>query len=89
MGHIDTFKKNVVSDGRSYSDETFEKAVKILNSSKKNIQVGAEDKEKFEILVVQLKDEKKKVQEEEVSNIDCFIYIRWSLMMHQKSSWTL
>jgi hypothetical protein len=37
MGHIDTFKKNVVSDGRSYSDETFEKAVKILNSSKKNI----------------------------------------------------
>ena len=52
MSHLDSFKKNVVSDGRSYSDETFEKAVKILNSSKKNIQVGQEDREKFETLAV-------------------------------------
>ena len=67
MGHLDKFKKNVVSDGRSYSDETFEKAVKILNSSKKNIQVAADDKEKFELLVAKLQTEKKKAVEEEVS----------------------
>ena len=68
MGHIEAFKKNVVSDGRSYSDETFEKACKILNSSKKNINVGAEDKEKFDVLVAQLKGYKKQAQEEEVSS---------------------
>ena len=37
MAHLPDFKTHVVSDGRSYSDETFEKAVKILNSAKKAI----------------------------------------------------
>lgn len=39
MSHLDVFKRNVVLDGRSYSNETFEKAVKILNSAQKNINV--------------------------------------------------
>ena len=39
MGKLEKFKQNVVKDGRSYSDETFEKAVKILNSSKKSIEI--------------------------------------------------
>ena len=33
MSKLDKFKQNVVLDDRSYSDETFEKAIKILNSS--------------------------------------------------------
>lgn len=37
MAHLADFKTHVVSDGRSYSDETFEKAAKILNSAKKAI----------------------------------------------------
>ena len=37
MGHIQAFKENVVKDDRSYSDETFAKALKILNSTKKSI----------------------------------------------------
>ena len=37
MSTFDQFKKNVVADARSYSDELFETAAKILNSTKKNI----------------------------------------------------
>jgi len=48
MSSYDQFKKNVVADARSYSDETFETAAGILNSSKKNIPVGPEDKVKFD-----------------------------------------
>jgi hypothetical protein len=47
MSGFEAFKKNVVSDDRSYSDETFEKAAKILNSTQKNIPVGADDNDKF------------------------------------------
>jgi len=50
MGHHEKFRVNVVKDGRSYSNETFEKAVKILNSTKKHIAVMPENKEKFEKL---------------------------------------
>jgi hypothetical protein len=39
MSKIELFKNNVVLDGRSYSDETFEKAIKILRSDKKGIAV--------------------------------------------------
>ena len=39
MSMLDKFKENIVKDGRSYSDETFEKAVKILSSGKKNIAI--------------------------------------------------
>lgn len=50
MADLEVFRKNVVSDGRSYSDETFAKAVKIINSTKKGISVLPENKEKFELL---------------------------------------
>ena len=58
MAHLDKFRENVILDARSYSDETFAKAVKILNSAKKNVAVAAEAKEKFEVLVVQLQQAK-------------------------------
>ena len=67
MAKFEQFRKNVVGDGRSYSDETFEKAHKILNSSNKSVNVDPEHKENFDILVAQLKNEKKIAQEEEVS----------------------
>ena len=37
-------------DARSYSDETFAKATKILNNAKKNVAVEEEVREKFEVL---------------------------------------
>ena len=42
MGHLEKFRQNCVTDARSYSDETFEKAVSIVASSKKNVQVDPE-----------------------------------------------
>ena len=39
MSVLQRFKENVIADGRSYQDETVDKAVKILNSSKKNINI--------------------------------------------------
>lgn len=65
MCKLDKFKQNVVKDGRSYSDETFEKAVKILNSSKKSIAIDQEAKENFEILAAELKGEKALLNEED------------------------
>jgi len=66
MAHLEQFRTNVVRDGRSYSDETFEKAAKILNSAKKGVQAAGDSKEKFEALVAQLKAQKAQVQEEEL-----------------------
>lgn len=42
MSHLSKFRDSVIKDGRSYSNETFEKAVKILNSTKKNIHMDGE-----------------------------------------------
>ena len=67
MGHLQIFKENVVKDGRSYSNETFEKAAKILNSTKKHINVTDETKEKFEALAAELNVMKNIAAEEEVS----------------------
>ena len=50
MSEVNNFKELVVSDGRSYSNETFEKTVGILNSQKKGILVDYEAKEKFEAM---------------------------------------
>lgn len=54
MSGFDAFKKNVVADARSYSNETFRKAASILKSTKKNIQVGADEAVKFHQLVKDL-----------------------------------
>lgn len=54
MGHLEKFRENVILDARSYSNETFAKAAKILNSTQKNVAVAADVKEKFDILVAQL-----------------------------------
>lgn len=58
MAHYEKFRENVVMDARSYSDETFAKAAKILNSAQKNVAVDEDVKSKFEILVTQLKEAK-------------------------------
>ena len=70
MAHFEKFRENVVMDARSYSDETFAKAVKILNSAKKNVAVEEEVKTKFEILVTQLKEAKEKATKEEINYDD-------------------
>lgn len=74
MAHLDKFRENVILDARSYSDETFAKALKILNSAKKNVGVAAEVKEKFEVLVVQLKQAKAAAAQEEVSSQQLHLY---------------
>lgn len=56
----------MVKDGRSYSDETFAKALKILNSRKKAIAVATEHRERFEALVEQLKSMKAVAAEEDL-----------------------
>lgn len=66
MAHLDAFKQNVVKDGRSYSDETFAKALKILSSQKKAILVSSEHRERFEALVEQLKGMKAVAAEEDL-----------------------
>lgn len=66
MAHLEKFREHVVMDARSYSDETFAKALKILGSTKKNVAVAAEVKEKFEVLVVQLKQAKEAAAQEEI-----------------------
>lgn len=37
MGGIEEFQKYVVADGRSYSDETFAKSLKIIQDPKKGV----------------------------------------------------
>lgn len=44
MSKLEQFKYNVVHDGRSYSDETFEKAIKIMNSSQKGVMIDGDHK---------------------------------------------
>ena len=87
MADLETFRKNVVSDGRSYSDETFAKAVKIINSTKKGISVTPENKEKFEMLATQLKDLKAVAQVEDVSLFDLTLYFRCNSTMLRMSCW--
>jgi ubiquitin conjugation factor E4 B len=67
MAHLEKFRENVVLDARSYSDETFAKAAKILSSTKKNVSVPTEVQEKFEVLVVQLKEAKATAAQEELN----------------------
>jgi len=66
MAYLPDFKQNVVKDGRSYSDETFAKAWKILNSTKKAIMVVNEHRDKFEQLIGELKVLKEAAVEEDL-----------------------
>ena len=87
MQKFDEFKQHIVNDGRSYSDETFEKAVKILNSTTKSIVIDPEIKERFESIAKELKQ----LQENKgpVSNLLSLTLCRnWKKML-QKSSLTL
>lgn len=64
MGHLEEFRKNVVSDARSYKDTTFIKARKIINNVHKAIPMSADDREKFGGLVDQLRSQSKIVEED-------------------------
>ena len=65
MSHLEAFRNYVVRDGRSYSNETFEKAVKILNSTKKSVNVDSDNQKKFEELAKTLDVLKNAAAEEE------------------------
>jgi len=67
MGDKEKFRENVILDQRSYSDETFEKTCKILTSTKKNVAVNPEVREKFIVLAASLKSAKAAAEKEEVS----------------------
>jgi len=67
MSQEDSFKQYVVDDGRSYSNETFEKAINILNSTKKNIIIDMAHQQAFETLAAELKVMKNSAMEEDVS----------------------
>ena len=67
MGDKEKFRENVILDQRSYSDETFEKTCKILTSTKKNVAVNPEVREKFIVLAAKLKSAKAAADKEEVS----------------------
>ena len=68
MSGEETFLRHVVNDTRSYKTETFEKAVRILNNPKKSIVIDQDKKERFEVMVSQMKDMKNEIDEEEVSS---------------------
>ena len=55
MSLEEVFVRHVVNDTRSFKTETFDKAVKILNTPKKNVQIDQNGKEKFEAMVNKMK----------------------------------
>lgn len=67
MGGLEQFKKLVIVDGRSYSDETFAKSLKIITDIKKGVKVDQEDVNKFQQLVQELKELKEEAKKTEVS----------------------
>eukprot|EP00355_Strombidium_rassoulzadegani_P010591 CAMPEP_0168619708 /NCGR_PEP_ID=MMETSP0449_2-20121227/6747_1 /TAXON_ID=1082188 /ORGANISM="Strombidium rassoulzadegani, Strain ras09" /LENGTH=364 /DNA_ID=CAMNT_0008660663 /DNA_START=238 /DNA_END=1329 /DNA_ORIENTATION=- len=54
MSQLQSFQSFVVADGRSYSDETFAKSLRVITDNKKGVQCEMEDVEKFQALVVVL-----------------------------------
>ena len=69
MMELEAFQTNVVNDDRSYSDETFGKAVKILNSTKKKIMIDEEPKQRFVKLVALLRSQKQTANDNGVSTL--------------------
>lgn len=56
MSDEEVFLKHVINDSRSYKEETFAKAVRILGNAKKGISLEAEQRDRFEIMVAKLGD---------------------------------
>mmetsp|Transcript_29552 Transcript_29552/g.28744 ORF Transcript_29552/g.28744 Transcript_29552/m.28744 type:complete len:127 (+) Transcript_29552:919-1299(+) len=54
MGKVEKFQENVINDTRSFSIETFNKAHRIMTSSKKGVEVPQDQVEKFELLLLKL-----------------------------------
>ena len=62
----DIFLRHVVNDTRSFKIETFEKALRIINTPKKGVIVFCIDK--FEMLVTKVKQMRIQIDEEEVNH---------------------
>lgn len=67
MAHLQTFKEMVVSDARSYSVETFEKAVNIL--ARGSVGVDIETQNAFQALTAELASMHQNKKDQEVSLI--------------------
>lgn len=58
MSQEEEFIKNVVNDGRSYSDSLFKKALALISNVNKNVTLSQDSYEKFEALVKKLLNQK-------------------------------
>jgi ubiquitin conjugation factor E4 B len=65
MSSEEKFLQYVVGDSRSYKSETFQKAVRILESPKKGVQIDQDQKERFEVMVARIGTMKNEIDEEE------------------------
>ena len=65
MSYEEVFIRQVVSDTRSYKTDTFENALRILNSPKKGVSVDVVALEKFTRLVSMLKSLSSEIDQEE------------------------
>eukprot|EP00347_Sterkiella_histriomuscorum_P007831 403347399 len=65
MSEQESFLRHVVNDTRSYKDETFDKALRLLNNPKKGVQIDQERTFKFEVMVSRLKSLRNEINEEE------------------------
>lgn len=54
-----------MNDTRSYNDEAFDKALRILNNSKKGVRLDADGYARFEKLVARLKTLRQEINQEE------------------------
>lgn len=71
MSEEEVFLRNVVNDSRSYKDETFEKALRLLQNPKKGVTMDAARVDKFQLMVAKLKALKSEIDFEEVRTIEC------------------
>ncbi|CDW72140.1 u box domain-containing protein [Stylonychia lemnae] len=65
MSEEQVFLQNVVKDSRSYKDETFQKALRLLQNPKKGVQIDGPRTGKFEIMVQKLIELKVGIDEED------------------------
>ena len=55
MSNQEKFLNHIVNDSRSFKNENFDKAVKIINNPKKGVDIDQERKELFEKMVIKIK----------------------------------
>ena len=73
MSNQEKFLNHIVNDSRSFKNENFDKAVKIINNPKKGVDIDQDRKELFEKMVIKIKQMKQDLDDEEVSTKYSFI----------------